>query len=256
VKEKKMAKKHWFWGISVLTLVFGLTLASCEQDDPALPSDFVRIYGKITARNRDDTVRGGNVLVVLAGQYNGSGMGIDQKKTSVTLNGETGTASWEIIVSRSWAMEYDRFGITFEGDINCGDVGSFTISDNTEEYNWGNKLFSPVSGKIERGDKPAWSLYILEESVDTLDGVWKDFEKRVSTCSFNDDEGTFNGDIQIPDSRQHPTQVYFLVIQWEEESGNTKAWISKDPITIEGDGSTPDQDITSDSWKEIPRGDW
>jgi hypothetical protein len=179
----------------------------------------------------------------------------DKKNTSVTLDGETGTASWEIIVSRGWAMEYDLFRIAFEGDINCGDVGSFTISGNTEEYNRGNKLFSPVSGKIERGDNPVWSLNILEELVDTLGDVWKDLDKRVLACNLNND-GTSNGDIQIPDSRQHPTQVYFLAIQWGEDSAGTKVWISKNPIAIGEDGSTPEQNINSESWKEIPSGVW
>jgi hypothetical protein len=44
--------------------------------------------------------------------------------------------------------------------------------------------------------------------------------------------------------------------QWGGDSANTKAWISKNPITIGGDGSTPEQDINSDSWKEIPNGYW
>ena len=220
------------------------------------PSEYVTFNGRITAQDRNGIPIAGEVRVTLWCNYPGDAEHKnDDEKTVIVKLDSTGKASWEITGRRAGFRKYDRFGVIFSGSVKCDDLGSRRLDDGAENYDWGDMLFSPISGTLKEGENSVAgrTLYVLEKPFETVSDVWKDNpDKAVMSIWIGDqEEGKFSAHTQTPVSGGAPGEVYFVVYYWggNPDHQTTTAKISP-KITVSRDGSTPEQNINS--WTELP----
>jgi hypothetical protein len=248
--------------LGLAALILAAVFTACPtENETSQPSEYVTFYGKITAtKDRSGTpIAGEEVRISLWCNYPGDDSHErDDEKTVIVKLDSNGKASWNITDKRADFKKYDKFGVNYGDGVRCGDLGNYRLSDSVENYDCGDMLFSPLSGTLKEGENfvSGRTLWVLEEPFKTVSDVWKDNpDKAVMSIWLGDwNEGKFSGHTQTPVTRGAPNEVYFAVFHWggnSDQQTKTTAKISP-KITIKQDGSTEEQDINSNSWRELP----
>jgi hypothetical protein len=223
-----------------------------------IPSENVKIYGsvKVVSEQGGAWNAGMPLAVQLSKEYI-SGNNPDVEERQLELESE-GTASWEFTLKRADIKKYSGFRLIYNESIRHNDVCSFTISDDQEEINFGNRTYlSYIQGTIKKNGNPVsgCSLLFSKVSGDTVKVAYNT-SNGLNICQGSswlngENGGFFWGALEL-ESDTVPPRVYFILADWDNDTYTIFPPISITSTSDEGGGTYGSVgDLECNNWLPI-----